>query len=67
MVLMGKSEERRTLEGPSVDGRIILKWIFEWDGKRRSDYSGSGKGQLAGWCEYGNELPASIKCREILE
>jgi hypothetical protein len=37
MVLMGKSEERRPLEGPSVDGRIILKWIFEWDGKRRPD------------------------------
>jgi hypothetical protein len=27
--LVGKSEGRRTLGRPSVDRRIILKWIFE--------------------------------------
>ena len=26
---MGKSESREHLEDPRVDGRIILKWIFE--------------------------------------
>jgi hypothetical protein len=32
-VLVGTSEGRRPLERTSVDGRIILKWIFEkWDG-----------------------------------
>jgi hypothetical protein len=31
--LMGKPEGRRHLEDPVVDGRMILKWIFEnWDG-----------------------------------
>jgi hypothetical protein len=32
-VLVGKPEGRNHLEDPGVDGRIILKWIFEkWDG-----------------------------------
>jgi hypothetical protein len=31
-VLVGKPEGRRILEDAGVDGRIILKWIFEkWD------------------------------------
>jgi hypothetical protein len=31
------------LKDPSVDGRIILKWIFErLDGEHRLDRSGSG-------------------------
>jgi hypothetical protein len=28
-VLVGKPEGRRHLENPGVDGKIILKWIFE--------------------------------------
>jgi hypothetical protein len=31
--LVGKPEGRNHLEDPGVDGRIILKWIFEmWNG-----------------------------------
>ena len=30
---MGKPEGRNHLKDPGVDGRIILKWIYEmWDG-----------------------------------
>jgi hypothetical protein len=29
MALVGKPEGRNHLEDPGVDGRIILKWIFE--------------------------------------
>ena len=44
------------LEDPGVDGRIILKWIFErWDGWIRLDCSGSGYGQVTGTCECGDE------------
>jgi hypothetical protein len=27
-VLVGKSEGKRQLEDPGIDGRIILRWIF---------------------------------------
>jgi hypothetical protein len=57
--LVGKPEGRNHLEDPDVDGRIILKWIFErLDGGHRLDQSGSG---------YGNEHSGSIKCGEFLE
>jgi len=31
------------------------------------DGVGSGKGQVVGTCEYGNELLGSKKCREFLD
>jgi hypothetical protein len=41
--LVGKPEGRNHLEDPGVDGRIILKWIFErLDGGHGLDQSGAG-------------------------
>jgi hypothetical protein len=34
---------------------------------RGLDLSGSGKGQVADTCEFGNETSSSIKCGEFLE
>jgi len=31
-VLVGKPEGKSLLEGPGVDGRIILRWIFRKSG-----------------------------------
>jgi len=32
MVLVGKSEGKRPLGDPDIDGRIILRWIFrKWE------------------------------------
>jgi len=46
---------------PDVDGRIILRWIFrKWEGFWGLDRVGSGQGQVAGICEYGDE-PSGYK------
>ena len=51
------------LEDTGVNGRIIINRIFErLDGGHRLDRSGSGQGQVAGSCEYGDEPSGSIKC-----
>jgi len=64
----GKPRKRDHLEDPSVDGRIILTWIFRsgmWG--HGLDRCGSGYGQMAGTCEWGNEPSGSIKCGEFLK
>ena len=46
-----------------IDGRIILRWIFrKWEGVVGTGWSWLRYGQVAGACEYGNELLGSIKC-----
>jgi hypothetical protein len=53
---------------PGVDGRIILRWIFrKWDVGYGLDWAGSGRGQVAGTCECGNEPSFSIKRGEFLD
>jgi hypothetical protein len=67
-VLVRNPRERGHLEDPGVDGRIILKWILEkWDGGHGLYRSCSGQGQVAGFCECGNEPSDSIKCGEFLD
>jgi hypothetical protein len=51
-VLVGKPEGKNHLEGPGVDGSIILKRIFRlWD----EGLIWLGKGRVARLCECGNE------------
>jgi hypothetical protein len=52
------------LEDPGVDGRIILKWIFERLG---GVVDWLRMGQVAGCCVYGDERSGSIKGGEFLE
>ena len=55
-------------EEAGVDGKIILKYIFEkWDGEYGLDRSCSGYEQFAGSCRCGNEPSGSIKCGEFLD
>jgi hypothetical protein len=61
------AREREHLEVPGTDGKMILKWLFrEWDGGQGLDCSGSGLGQVAGYCKNGNEHSGSIKYREFV-
>jgi hypothetical protein len=56
------------LEDGGVDGRIILKWIFEkLNGGYILELTGSVHGQVAGSCEYRDESSGSIKFEKLLE
>jgi hypothetical protein len=56
------------LEGPDVDGRIILRWMFrKWDVEVRTVSSWLRIGQVVGTCECGKEPSGSIKCGEFIE
>jgi hypothetical protein len=56
------------LKDPGVDGRIVLKRIFgRLDAVHKLDRSGSGQGQVAGCCKYGDKPSCFIICGEILE
>jgi hypothetical protein len=59
----GGPEGRNHLKDPGVDGRIILKLIFEKAVREYGLYIyGSGQGQVTGCCECGNKPSDSIKC-----
>ena len=67
MALLGKPEGRDHLDDPGVEGNIMLKLIYnKWDEANGLDWSGSGYGQMPGFCECDNEPPLSIKCGQFL-
>ena len=60
-VLVRKPEEKRPLGRPRRRWENNIKTdIQEMGGGWRLDGVGSGLGQVAGTCEYGNELSGSI-------
>jgi hypothetical protein len=68
-VLLGKPEGRRPLGRPRRRWEDNIKMDLRevgWGG-RLLDRSGSGQGQVAGSCVYGDEPSDSIKCGEFLE
>ena len=63
----GNLRERNHWGDPDVDGMIIIRYIFrKWGGLWGLDGVGSGQGEEAGTCEYGDELLGSIKYRNFL-
>ena len=67
-VLVGNLRERDHWGDQDIDGRIILRWILKkWERVVETGWSWLRIGQMAGACEYGNELSGSIKCREFLD
>jgi len=62
---LGDLNETGHLEVLGVDGKIILKRIFNtWDG---GGLFGSGHGEVVSCCESGNEPSGFIKCGEFLD
>jgi hypothetical protein len=63
----GELRERKYMKNPSIDGRIILRWIF------RKRCVGIDWIELVkdrdkwGTCECGNEPSVSVKCGEYLD
>jgi hypothetical protein len=67
-VVVGKPEGRGNWGDPDVDGKIILRRIFRrWEEVVGTEWSGLRIGQVAGTCEYGNELSGSVNCGKFLD
>jgi len=63
-LLVGVLREKDHLEGPTVEGRIILKRICK---KRDGEMKWLKVGQLAGSCKHGNKPSCAKECGEFLD
>ena len=66
-VLVGKSEGKRPLGRPRRRWEDNIKMDLQEVGGVETGWSWLRIGQVAGTCEYGNELSGSIKCGEFLD
>ena len=64
-VLVGKPEGKRPLERPRRRWEDNIKMDLQEVGRGCGDWVELA--QVAGTCEYGNELSGSIKCGEFLD
>jgi hypothetical protein len=63
-----KLDRKRPLGRPRRKWEDNIKMDHrDWIERSGLDRSGSGQGQVAGCCEYGDEPSNSIKCGEFLE
>jgi len=68
-VLVGKAEEKRQLgiTRRKWEGNIKMDFQEVGCGSYGLDRDGSGKGQVAGTSECGNDLSGFIKCEDFLD
>jgi len=64
-VLVSKPSNKINLENLGVDGMMLLKWNLNRMGEGGMELCGSGKVQVVGCCEKGDEPLSSLKCREF--
>jgi len=56
----GNVMEMDHMDDLGVDGRIMFKWALnKWDEEARTGFIWLGMGQVAGFCEHGNEHSVS--------
>lgn len=59
-VLVESPESSSLLEGPVIDGMIILQWMLNKVGVCELNLCGSWQEPVMGCCEHGNELSGSV-------
>jgi hypothetical protein len=65
--LVGRPGEKKPLEDPGVDGRIILRWLLrKWGVMAWTESIWLRTGPGGSTCECGNEPSGTIKCGEFL-
>lgn len=66
--LWGNRRERSHLDDLSVDGRIILEWIFKKRGRGcvYRIYLSDDR-DVEGFCEHCNEHSSTIRCGDVLD